>query len=351
MSELKQLKFPSIYTQLARDFIRENSHFNPTSMPIEQLFKLLKIPALTLQDPHSSLTGKQIEILIAVRQIIAKDDIPFSLQIFKLFKEDTLGVLGLAVLNSETSMQALELFQKYLGLYTPGFEFKFSNTNDYVDISIEPIAHFDQLVEKTIIELVFCFTSYFFTRTGISSAKTFRFPHSLNGQQALYQTSLDATIEEGGNIARIRFSNDTLNKSPKSPNVAMLKLYIEQLEQQAEHAQQHEAFSFKAKRIMYKEAQQGIFLQREELANEMACSYRTLTRKLKQEGTSFQNVLDDTRLRIAKQALFESERSIKQISQLVGIQNPAIFCRSFKKWTGKSPGDYRKARNLVQEHY
>jgi AraC-like DNA-binding protein len=82
-----------------------------------------------------------------------------------------------------------------------------------------------------------------------------------------------------------------------------------------------------------------------ELAAEaMRTSPRTLQRKLKEEGTSFSDVVDDTRCELAKRHLRERAHSIAEIALLVGFSDQSTFHRAFVRWTGRTPGDFRRAR-------
>ncbi len=74
-------------------------------------------------------------------------------------------------------------------------------------------------------------------------------------------------------------------------------------------------------------------------------SPRTLHRKLTTEGTSFQLVKDDYRRELAIHYIARPELTIDAIAALMGFQDNSAFYRSFKKWTGHSPGSYRSQIN------
>jgi AraC-like DNA-binding protein len=80
-----------------------------------------------------------------------------------------------------------------------------------------------------------------------------------------------------------------------------------------------------------------------QIAAAMNVSNRTLQRKLKDEGTSFIDLLQDARLTLAKKYLAQPQRSIVEIAYLLGFSEPSTFSRAFKRWTGQAPADYRSA--------
>jgi AraC-like DNA-binding protein len=79
-----------------------------------------------------------------------------------------------------------------------------------------------------------------------------------------------------------------------------------------------------------------------EIAEALNVSNRTLQRKLKDEGTSFIDLLQDTRLRLAEKYLAQPQRSVVEVAYLLGFSEPSTFSRAFKRWTGQSPMDYRQ---------
>ena len=70
-------------------------------------------------------------------------------------------------------------------------------------------------------------------------------------------------------------------------------------------------------------------------------SVRTLRRRLNKEGMTFQKLKDNTRMNAAIQYLNRPELKIGTVSALMGFDEPSAFHRSFKKWTGQTPGEYR----------
>jgi AraC-like DNA-binding protein len=73
------------------------------------------------------------------------------------------------------------------------------------------------------------------------------------------------------------------------------------------------------------------------IASELAISSRTLQRRLHQEGTTFQEVLDELREELARHYLSATEYSSAEISFLLGYEEPNSFFRAFRTWTGETP--------------
>ena len=79
----------------------------------------------------------------------------------------------------------------------------------------------------------------------------------------------------------------------------------------------------------------------EDMARRMNISKRSLQRRLSEEGTSFQELLNETRFEMSEFYLIDGGLSVPEISHLLGFQDTSSFFRAFHTWTGMTPGDYR----------
>lgn len=78
------------------------------------------------------------------------------------------------------------------------------------------------------------------------------------------------------------------------------------------------------------------------VANQLAISTRTLQRALQANGSSFSVLIDDVRQELAKQYLTDSTLTAVDAAFLLGFSEQSAFQRAFKRWTGLTPGDYRR---------
>ena len=79
----------------------------------------------------------------------------------------------------------------------------------------------------------------------------------------------------------------------------------------------------------------------EALTDLLNMSPRTLRRRLEREGTSYQRIKDNARRDVAISLLSRHGMTVSDVAERVGFSDPSAFHRSFKKWTGVSPGEYR----------
>lgn len=80
----------------------------------------------------------------------------------------------------------------------------------------------------------------------------------------------------------------------------------------------------------------------ETIAAALALSPRTLQRRLREAGLSFSQLLDETRQQLVLNYLRDPALELAEIAFLVGFSEPASLARAFRRWTGASPGEYRR---------
>lgn len=77
-------------------------------------------------------------------------------------------------------------------------------------------------------------------------------------------------------------------------------------------------------------------------AARLALSPQTLRRRLAAEDTSFRALKDQLRRDAAIEALSRGDESIEDLGRRLGFSEASAFHRAFRRWTGDSPGAYRR---------
>ncbi|MCE7922520.1 MAG: AraC family transcriptional regulator [Haliscomenobacteraceae bacterium CHB4] len=77
-----------------------------------------------------------------------------------------------------------------------------------------------------------------------------------------------------------------------------------------------------------------------EVAELLHVSPRTLQRRLKDEGVTFQGIVESVKSEMAIGMLKKPGLTVNEIAYKLGYMEPNVFRRAFKKWTGRSPREY-----------
>ncbi|QEY72772.1 AraC family transcriptional regulator [Pseudomonas denitrificans (nom. rej.)] len=86
------------------------------------------------------------------------------------------------------------------------------------------------------------------------------------------------------------------------------------------------------------------------VAERMGLSERTLQRRLAEEGQNLQGLNDGIKQRLAERLLRESRMDLQGIAQCLGYAEAASFSRAFQRWTGQSPGRWKRQSGTLPAH-
>jgi AraC-like DNA-binding protein len=85
----------------------------------------------------------------------------------------------------------------------------------------------------------------------------------------------------------------------------------------------------------------------EEVAARLKLPTWTLRRKLADEGTGFRDLLNDTRRDLAMTYIRDTELAFGEIAYLLGFASAEAFQRAFKRWSGHTPGEFRRGQRQM----
>lgn len=84
--------------------------------------------------------------------------------------------------------------------------------------------------------------------------------------------------------------------------------------------------------------------RRLQAAQTLGMSERTLARRLKEQGHTFESLLDEVRRDLALQAVADPDRALADIALALGFAESSTFYRAFHRWTGMPPAKWRNRR-------
>ena len=90
----------------------------------------------------------------------------------------------------------------------------------------------------------------------------------------------------------------------------------------------------------------GEVLDLDELAGELSMTPAAIRHRLQKEGTSYQSIKDQLRRDLAITYLTHSSRAVLDIALELGFSERSAFHRAFRKWTGASPGEFRRGARV-----
>jgi AraC-like DNA-binding protein len=141
------------------------------------------------------------------------------------------------------------------------------------------------------------------------------------------------------------FDKDLLQLPILNANPALFELFDKHAKEYINKLKNMDSITYRVKQ----EILQGLKGEEPKLtgiARNLGMSERSIQMKLKEEGFTFRQLLEDIRKEIAISHLCGYQSSTTDIAYLLGFSEPSVFSRSFKKWTGYSPGAYRLTQRV-----
>ena len=159
---------------------------------------------------------------------------------------------------------------------------------------------------------------------------------------APYRAWFEAPVVFGAEATQLVLPRAALVARLVATDPALLAILSRATDELAKGASADPLMTQQVKRVLY-EALRSDDAQVESVAKQLGLTVRSLQRRLKDEGTSFQAVREDVRRALAQRYL-DAGLAITEISFLLGFSEPGAFFRAFKRWTGLTPVEGRAGR-------
>lgn len=174
------------------------------------------------------------------------------------------------------------------------------------------------------------------------TAREVRFSHAGPSDTREHERIFGASVRFGCPRDELWIDRAHLARPQRRAEPRLLEMLNRQLEEQLERQPAHGRFLEQIKRHMMDELP-----DREpsiaSVASKQRMSPRTLQRRLQEEGATFAGLLSDLRRELALRYLRDSRIAIAEVGFLLGFQDVTAFHRAFKRWTGSTPAQFRRA--------
>lgn len=306
------------------------------------LYEAAKVDPEGLDDPDRRIPFAQVVALYEQGASLANDD-AFGLHVGEAVDLKAFDVLGYAAINSSTLGEALDRVVRYGFIWTNGSYFSIDQTTPlarivyiYLDESITERRHDAEMTFAALASL-----SRNVTNSALSPVRvTFQHdrPRNTTEHQRIFKCPVE--FNAGSNQYFIESAALALPIVKADPGLcAVLDRHAEAL---IARYPRNDTLVEQV-RTMIKQELSGGNASLERIAESLGMSGRTLQRKLREHGASHQELLDQMRRDLAMRYLQERELAICEVAYLLGFSESSALHRAFKRWTGKTPNEFRRA--------
>jgi AraC-like DNA-binding protein len=272
-------------------------------------------------------------------------DAAFGLHVGEQGNPKLFGILGYVAINSQTFGEALNRLIRFQQIRTKAYKFSVEITGSNVHlayiyqtprISPEECRHD---AEETLCSVM----KFGRMMTGVEwIAREVHFEHARPENISEHERIFRAPVRFGKLVTQLIFDSAFLTTPLVEADLTLGSL----LERQAEELlakspdDDERAFVNQVQRLMRENLGSGE-MRIETICQKLNIGSRTLQRKLREENTSFQKLLEETQSELSKFYLRQPEIAICEISYLLGFSQSSAFHRAFRRWTGLTPKAFR----------
>ncbi len=212
-----------------------------------------------------------------------------------------------------------------------------SLTWDFNHPGISPERHFSESILALFILMLCSLTK------GQFRIEEVRFAHVCRDKTGEHERIFQAPLVFGHKRNEIVFLKSYLDTPVLLANSIVLEGLELLVQKELHRAYALNQVAQKVTQVLFKAVLKESSTDIATIARHLALSPRNLQLKLKKENTTFQQLLDNVRKEIAISYLGDVNASICEIALLLNFADQSAFHHAFKRWTGITPGQYRKS--------
>jgi len=172
-------------------------------------------------------------------------------------------------------------------------------------------------------------------------AEEVRFEHEEPKYVDEYRRIFDAPIRFNCDATQVVFAADLLEKKLLHGDESVLSLLTEEADRQLLSLNQDGSIVEKVESLLLAHIQQGK-PSINKVAEFFHMNERTLRRKLEAHQTTYSELLVQVQQKVARRMLDNPSIAIEDIAEKLRFSETSAFYRAFKRWTGKTPAEYRE---------
>lgn len=300
------------------------------------------ISVASLEDPYALISRRQVMTVFENVVRLAPNPVN-ALQLGAAFQLTDYGFYGYALLSSTTVRSAVEFALTYRELATPIVEL---DLVEYGDEAAWIIASFPEnsanaAVQRFVVEyqsgIVLALNKCVSGNAFKFRSAQFAYPAPAGASH--YHAVLGCPITFDAPTTELRFEAAWLERSPLGANPLTYQLVEKTCREMLERiGSARETIGEISRRLLL---QTGRFAKLDEMAEQLSLHPRTLRRKIRIEGSTYQTILDEVRFKLAVTYLTRTEMTHEAIAERLGFSDTSSFRRAFKRWAKQSPSSFR----------
>lgn len=282
------------------------------------------------------------------KAVVLSGDPAFSLSVAAEVRPGTFHVVGYAMSCSATLGRALHRFSYYCRLISDSTTATLSESGDTAVLDFLFDTGGDPLIYQTIDTVLAATLGYsrWICGDAIRPVEV-RFQHAGPADDAQHRQFFDAPIVYGAAQNCLVFDKADLDRPILAADEELASL-LDSLANRYLEERMTGRVAVRVRDLLIAELPNGV-ISKTQVARRLHLTERTLLRRLKAEGTTFVDVLNEVRQELAFQYLQRPGMTVTDVAYQLGFSDENTFSRAFKRWTGRRPGVVSRGHRAATE--
>jgi AraC-like DNA-binding protein len=302
-----------------------------------RVFRAAGIPEAVSNDPLDRMTSSQVAALYKTCVAVTHDPY-FGLTVAKFIHASNIHAVGYALLASKTLLDFCLRLERFFAVVSQSAALRVERGPEELALRFHHQTNLCGETEDAFLAFLVRFMRLLHRDDFVPLRVEFHHPCPPEGP-APYVSQFDVLPSFGSFETALVFDSASLNE-PLAGACAELAQFNDKIAgDYLARLDKRDVVAQVRARIV--EMLAAGDCDRHKVAQGICMSEAKLQLKLAQRGTTFQDLLSDTRRELSLGYLSQRALSVTEITFLLGFTDTSNFTRAFKRWTGTSPTLYR----------
>lgn len=310
---------------------------------VDAIFGTAYLQSLNALDPNTRRQIEEWEALADKAQPHCERDV--ALLMAEFVKPWDTGPIGFITMASHNLREAAESLAQFYNLLNDVYILQAEVVNQRFEIAMEPLStHHSPCLERLTLATICWHARWLSRRADLRFDVHFAFPQpapaQLGALQKTFGGELSFDAPRSSLLGPAEYEDLPVSRGDHGVQET---LRAQLMAEMAALQDTSTSFVHKIERIIKPRLETGE-VTLDDIANEAGVSVRTLQARLEESGLNFRTLLD--RMRHAQSLMYMGDLDIALVdmAHMLGFATQSSFHHAFKRWTGMTPGAYRKQR-------
>jgi AraC-like DNA-binding protein len=250
------------------------------------------------------------------------------------------NIVGYIMMNCHTLGEAFGKYRAYERIVSEGNKTELRLEDELAILDLKLVADKPVTIKQHSENILSCMVTLMKILAGKELPfEEVRFTHEAPKNISEYEHIFRAPLSFGQPSNTLLFDRKYIDLPIVQPNRNLLFLFEQHAKELLQQISPGDHVTVKVRNLLLKKLPD--FPDIETVAKELGMCARSLQLKLKAEDTSYQLILDEIRKDIAIRHLRNHKIPVSDVAYILGFSEPSAFYRTFKRWTGYTPREYR----------